>query len=64
MALELNDLRSFLVLSEQLHFGRAAEILHVSQPALSKQIRRFSFSQTKAKLICRSISLNRWFSGT
>lgn len=40
MALELNDLRSFLVLSEQLHFRRAAEILHVSQPALSKQIRR------------------------
>jgi DNA-binding transcriptional LysR family regulator len=40
MALELNDLRSFLVLSEQLHFRRAAEILHVSQPALSKQISR------------------------
>jgi DNA-binding transcriptional LysR family regulator len=40
MALELNDLRSFMVLSEQLHFRRAAEILHVSQPALSKQIRR------------------------
>ena len=40
MALELDDLRSFLVLSEQLHFRRAAEILHVSQPALSKQIRR------------------------
>jgi len=40
MALELDDLQSFLVLSEQLHFRRAAEILHVSQPALSKQIRR------------------------
>lgn len=40
MAIELGDLRSFLVLSEQLHFRRAAEILHVSQPALSKQIRR------------------------
>ncbi|MGA2653587.1 MAG: LysR substrate-binding domain-containing protein [Terracidiphilus sp.] len=40
MALELNDLRSFLVLSEQLHFRRAAEILHISQPALSKQILR------------------------
>jgi DNA-binding transcriptional LysR family regulator len=40
MGLELDDLRSFLVLSEQLHFRRAAEILHVSQPALSKQIRR------------------------
>ena len=40
MALELNELRSFLILSEQLHFRHAAEILHVSQPALSKQIRR------------------------
>lgn len=40
MALEIDDLRSFLTLSEQLHFRRAAEILHVSQPALSKQIRR------------------------
>jgi DNA-binding transcriptional LysR family regulator len=40
MALEVDDLRSFLVLSEQLHFRHAAEILHISQPALSKQIRR------------------------
>lgn len=40
MGLEIDDLRSFLTLSEQLHFRRAAEILHVSQPALSKQIRR------------------------
>ena len=38
--MELDDLRSFLVLSQYLHFRRAAEILHVSQPALSKQIRR------------------------
>lgn len=40
MTFELTDLRSFLILSEQLHFRRAAEILHVSQPALSKQMRR------------------------
>jgi len=40
MALDIADLRSFQVLSEQLHFRRAAEILHISQPALSKQIRR------------------------
>jgi LysR family transcriptional regulator, benzoate and cis,cis-muconate-responsive activator of ben and cat genes len=40
MALELNDLRLFLVLSEQLHFRRAAGILHISQIALSKQISR------------------------
>jgi len=40
MDLDLEDLRSFLTLTDQLHFGRAADILHVSQPALSKRIRR------------------------
>ncbi len=40
MGWEFDELRSFLILTEQLHFRRAAEILHVSQPALSKQIRR------------------------
>ena len=29
-----------MVLSETLHFGRAADRLHVSQPALRKRIRR------------------------
>ena len=40
MAMDIHELRSFLVLSEQLHFGRAAKLLHLSQPALTKQIRR------------------------
>ncbi len=39
MTLEDRELRSFLVLAEQLHFGRSASLLHISQPALSKQIK-------------------------
>ncbi|HET7542359.1 MAG TPA: LysR family transcriptional regulator [Polyangiaceae bacterium] len=38
--MELTLLRSFAVLAEHLHFGRAARVLHVSQPALTKQVRR------------------------
>jgi DNA-binding transcriptional LysR family regulator len=40
MSLNIDSLRAFLVLSEELHFGRAARRLYMSQPALTKQIRR------------------------
>jgi DNA-binding transcriptional LysR family regulator len=37
--MELRHIRSFLSIAETLHFGRTAELIHLSQPALSLQIR-------------------------
>jgi DNA-binding transcriptional LysR family regulator len=38
--MEMRELRSFVLLAQQLHFGRTARLLNLSQPALTKQIRR------------------------
>jgi DNA-binding transcriptional LysR family regulator len=36
---EISQLRCFIAVGEELHFGRAAERLHMTQPPLSRQVR-------------------------
>src|SRR5690349_15406773 len=52
MDLDLRSIRYFVVLAGELHFGRAAAKLYLSQPALSKQIRKLE-ERLGARLLVR-----------
>jgi hypothetical protein len=50
--MELHQIRKFIAAAEELSVTKAAQRMHVSQPALSRQI-----ASLEDELVCRDISL-------
>jgi DNA-binding transcriptional LysR family regulator len=57
--MDLRDLSSYVAVADELHFGRAAERLHLTQPAVSQRVRRLERELSTQLLVrtSRSVSL-------
>lgn len=55
MHLDLVCVESFLVLTQEAHYGRAAARLHITSPTLTKRVQRLE-RQLKARLLERGPS--------
>lgn len=53
MAVETRHLQCFLAVAETLHFGQAAERLHLAQPAVSRTVRQLE-REVRAQLLHRT----------